>query len=152
MHHKFALSTLVLVGLLVFGGCPRSASPDAENAAPPPVWVEKDIDHHGSTIALGFRGGLTDDGVEPIAAITRDGQPVAGAMVFVRLVPAGGEAATGASVDEVATLYEPASEPAPALYTPGRLPVPAGQAKPAAQFRIVLPDAADELTQEIPLP
>ena len=156
MHNELAFSVVVL-GLLVVGGCARK--PSAENEASPAAsdapqvkWVEENIDHHGAKIALGFRGDATDDGVEPVASITRDEKPVAGAMVFVTLVPATDEASPSANAAaEVATLYE-AGEGTAAIYTPGRLPVPQGDAKLAAKFRIMLPDAADEFTRATALP
>jgi hypothetical protein len=96
------------------------------------VWAEKGIEHAGATIDLGVRKS-----VEPVAAITMGGEPVAGAMVFVNETP---------------TLYEPAKGKTPALYAAGKVELAKDAEKRVARFRIVLPDADEDFTRMVPLP
>lgn len=121
------------LGLLLLAGCGENASQPP--AAPPPAanpvtWIEQDIEHEGMKISLGHRGQ------EPVAAITRDGQPVANAMVFCTLLSAGGE---------VATVYESPAGTEPGLYAPGSQQL-------QIRFRIVLPEVEKEWTREIAIP
>lgn len=100
--------------------------------------MEQDIEHEGAEISLGRRGE------EPVAAITRDGKPVANAMVFCSPLDGDGKPIG----DEAATTYEAAAGNAPPLY------VTDPRARPASgplliRFRIVLPDAEQEFTRDI---
>ena len=91
----FGLSVL-LAGC---GGSSLQPTPAPSPVTKPVTWIEQDIEHEGMKISLGHRGQ------EPVAAITRDGQPIANAMVFCTLLSAGGE---------VATVYESPSGKGPA--------------------------------------
>jgi hypothetical protein len=148
---RIALSVVTLAAALIsFTGCPRSASSTRESSAPAITWQEEGLSHGGANIKLGVRqaSNPTADSIEPVAAITADGQPVAGAMVFVSLVDPAKESAD--SPGEVPTLYEPGSDDAPALYTPGPLELRAGTT--GVRYRIVLPEVNDDFTHEISLP
>ena len=151
MHHRFSWAAVLLSSLLLpLGGCWGSST--SRPAALPLVWIEEGIEHQGVSISLGYRGAAPDvDGViEPVASITRDGQPFPGAMVFIALMAPGGNAKDETPVADVATLYEPPGERSVGLYTAGKLPVPTG-AK-SARFRIVLPQVETDYTHEVPLP
>jgi hypothetical protein len=155
MPDDLALAALLLSSLIIpLGGCAR-ASPDPGAAAPPLVWGEKDIEFRGATIDLGFRDAALSAGrsVEPVATITRNGASVPGAMVFIALIPSPGSASDNERlIDEAPARYEPPGQQSPALFTAGELPLPEGAAPPAVRFRIVLPDADEDFTREIPLP
>jgi len=102
------------------------------------TWVESDIEHEGAKIALGRRGD------EPVTAITRDGKPVANAMVFCTPLTADGEPAD----DEAATTFEPAAGKDPPLYVTGPWKRPASGPAPV-RFRIVLSNAEGDFTRAI---
>jgi hypothetical protein len=136
-------------------GCGRSFTPPAAAPPPPLLWVEEGIERAGMKISLGYRGATAtvDRSVEPVAAITHNGEPVAGAMVFTSLVRGGSDATNREpTTDEVATVYEPAGEQTPALYASGKLHLPDGQSPHAVRFRIVLPGADEDFMREISLP
>jgi hypothetical protein len=152
MRHLLPLSALLLTIVLgPLSGCFRKAS--TEPAAPPIVWAEEGWEHEGVNIRLGFRGQTSSAAstVEPVASLTRAGEPLAGAMVFIALVPPHDSAEdSGAHASDLPTLYVPLGKNSPALYTAGKLPVPPGAT--AVRFRIVLPDAKADVTREVPLP
>lgn len=152
MHIQSLGVALLCCGALCMSGCfTRSESPPPSAASEPLAWVEERLENNGAVIMLGFRGpGTPSSKWEPVAAITdHDGKPVAGAMVFVQFVTADAKETQG---PEFATQYEPGSEQAPALYTPGKLPAPEGASTPSVRFRIVLPESEEDFVQEIPLP
>lgn len=148
-----ALAALLVCSLMIpLGGCAQG-TPQTRPTVQPLVWSEKNIEFQGATIDLGFREvAAPGRSVEPVAAITRDGAPIAGAMVFISLVASGGSESAQRSSDEASALYEPPGEQTPALYTAGELRLPEGAARPAVRFRIALPDAEEDFTREVPLP
>jgi hypothetical protein len=153
MRNAF-LSVVLATLSITFAGCPRSASSTRAVEEPAIEWVQKELAHGDAKIALGIREEAPNGklSLEPVAAITRDGQPVAGAMVFVSLVAPGEDSANAGSASEVATVYQPASGQTPALYSPVPLDLPGGKAPSAVRFRIVLPSADSDFTHEISLP
>jgi hypothetical protein len=118
------------------------------------LWVEEGIEHAGMKISLGYRGAAAaDSDVEPIAAITQNGKPVAGAMVFTSLVAAGSDTKNREpTTGEAATVFEPAGGQTPALYASGKLHLPEGQSPHAVRFRIVLPGADEDFIRKISVP
>jgi hypothetical protein len=140
-----------LVACCALAGCGGSASspqpgPSVEvPAKPAPTWLEKDIEHEGATISLGYRGQIGKDrSVQPVAAIRQDGKPVAGAMVFCMLVAEEGEPIG----QEMPTFYEPEAG-GEALYIAPELQLPESGTQYIVRFRIVLPDAEQDLTREM---
>ena len=136
-------------------GCGRSVSTPATAPRPLLLWVEEGIEHAGMKISLGYRGSTAaaDSDVEPIAAITHDGEPVASAMVFTSLVAADSDAKKREpTTGEAASVFEPAGEQTPSLYTSGKLQLPQGPSPHAVRFRIVLPGAGEDFVREISLP
>ena len=135
----------LVLALSLLAGCGSTTNAPPSPPPPPPgpaaTWVESDIEHEGAKIALGHRGD------EPVAAITRDGKPVANAMVFCTLLTAEGEPAD----EEVATTYEPAAGKDPPLYVTGSWKRPA-IGPVAVRFRVVLPDAERDWTHVVQLP
>jgi hypothetical protein len=119
-------------------------------SAKPLIWIEKDIQHEGMTISLGYRGQAEEGerGVEPIATITRDGQPVANAMVFCSLLAADDQAMG----DEAATLYEPPVGKEAGLYTPGKMKLPDKGSRCTVRFRIVLPESEQDWLRDVEIP
>lgn len=156
---RFLALALLLLGS--WAGC-LPASPDSSSAGPDDqpgesgavedklVWVEEGIDHEDVVIALGYRTDRADPHeVEPIAMITRDGSPVANAMVFSRLVSADGKEATG---EEAATVYEPVPDSDTAHYAQGRLKLPSGASQCVVRIRIVLPEGQQPWTRDMTIP
>ena len=125
---------------------PLPAEPSvATPAKPAPTWLEKDIEHEGATISLGYRGEIGNDRrVQPVAAIRQDGKPVAGAMVFCMLVAEEGEPIG----QEMPTVYEQGAGGA-GLYIAPELQLPERGTQYIVRFRIVLPDAEQDLTREM---
>ena len=115
------LSPLALaIGIAgLVAGCGRSVSTPATPPRPPLLWVEEGIEHAGMRISLGYRGAAAvaaDSDVEPVAAITHNGEPVAGAMVFTSLVAADSDKKNGEpTTGEAPTVFEPAGAQTPAL-------------------------------------
>ena len=70
-------------------------------------------------------------------------------MVFNRLVSPDGQTPFG---DEVATVYEPASDGQPACYARGKLRFPEEDTSAAVRFRIILPETNEEWNRDISLP
>lgn len=114
------------------------------------VWVEKGMTQEDVEIDLGYRRQVVNDvlWLEPVAVITRDGTPVADAMVFNRLnlTKSNDEGA-----DELATLYGHAADSDILCYAHGKLRVPAGVSQCAIHFRIVLPDGQQTWTYDLPV-
>jgi hypothetical protein len=152
LKSTYVWSALLLGAWLFSPGCQWRATL-TEDAAPaePLVWIEQGLDHHGATIRLGVRGptAAATQTVEPVASITRDGAPVAGAMVFVVLHAGEASAPLG---NERPTLYEASPGDTPPLYTPGKVAIDEGVSPSAATFRIALPGAEDDFTRQMPLP
>lgn len=146
MHRRFAFVLLLAPVTMLLASCPRSASSwkpaendDAQPQAPRVNWVEKDIEHAGAKIALGFEPDKTV--LRPVADIRRDGKSLASAMVFAQVVSADGEQTLS---EEVATRYTPLYE--------AKLPRPSEAKKYSVRFRVVLPDDAEGLTRDVPVP
>lgn len=138
----------IVAGILaaaLLAGCYRQpATPPVtpSEQAIPLTLVEENIAHDGAKISLGHRGkqARAGEGIEPVALITKDGQPVADAMVFNGLVSVDGK-----TVDEadLATIY------APPLYGQAKLPIPAGAKQCVVRFRVILADSDEEWTRDI---
>jgi hypothetical protein len=158
MRTFFASMTATLSLAALLAGCgsnPESspalpAKPGAAEKHSSVVWIERDIEHEGSMISLGYRDqSKADTPLEPVTAITRDGKPVADAMVFNRLV----DADTGDGLgDEVATIYEPSPGSDPAIYAQGKLKRPDSTKKCKVRFRVVLPNVDQEWQRDVELP
>lgn len=103
------------------------------------------------TISLGHRdANQHEDGwLEPIVAITKDGRPVADAMVFCRLVSTPKSAPVG---DEIATVYEVDPSGTQGRYAQSKLRLPENDAEFAVRFRIILPETDEEWTRDVVLP
>ncbi len=134
-----------LLAALLLAGCYRQpATPPAEPsaAANPPVWIEENLVHDGTKISLGYRGPHAHAGeaIEPLAKITRAGQPVASAMVFDGLVSVDGKPTAD---PDVATAYDRS------LYGQAKLPIPAGANQCVVRFRVLLPQRDEEWTRDI---
>lgn len=150
-----AITMGMWMALLGAGGCTHSPTKNsAENGAPSEsaiVWLEQGVEAHGMKISLGYRDQKepADGWLEPAVGITKDGQAVADAMVFCRLVSASGESSLG---DEVATVYVPDSGGKSASYVQGKLKLPADNAAVAVRYRIVLPGMNEDWTRDASLP
>jgi hypothetical protein len=156
MPNNLVRSALLLCSLLIpLGGCTGRPSPDADAASPLLNWSGEAIEFRGAKIRLGFRGaaGTADRSMEPVANITRDGAPVPGAMVFIALIASSGKASDAERLlEEAPAIYELPTQQTPALYTTGKRQLPDGVVPTAVRFRIVLPEAEEDFTREIPPP
>lgn len=150
MRCTLAWATAVTSLLALVAGCEHRSSTPTETTDPL-EWVERGIEHKGLAIALGYRRGResVERSFEPVASITRDGKPVADAMVFCRLLSADGRVTLR---DEVATVYEPSVGRDPALYAQGRLPAPEGASPCVVRFRVILSDVDQEWTRDMQVP
>ena len=146
------LALLALCPSFVVGCVPvsRRGSEVDEHRDGQVVWVEKGIAHEDVVIDFGYRNEVADGvrWIEPVAVITRDGKPVANAMVFNSLASAGG----GSVTEEVATRYTPSPDSDTAWYAQGKLLLSDDTAECAVRFRIVLPSSQQAWTREITLP
>jgi hypothetical protein len=79
--------------------------------------------------------------------VTKDGQPVADAKVFITLLDANGEKEL---VAEQATVYEPPTDEEPAHYAQAKVKIPADATDVTLRYRIELPGAA-EFSQDVPV-
>ena len=142
MQRRSTIFSALLLTIIGASGCTRTASESsieqatAESSA---VWLEEDLEFAGMTIAFGHRGRhvKAGDWLEPIVAITKDGKPLADAMVFNQLVASDDQSTIS---DEVATVFEPASSGTPACYAQGKLQLPGEVRSVAVRVRIVLPE------------
>lgn len=148
LNHFRSYLLLSLPALLA--GCTGN-SPAPSETQPPLAWVEKDIVHEGTKISLGHRSHPhnAERWLEPVATISRDGKPVANAMVFNSLLAADGSQVV---VEEVATVYEPPAGESPGLYAQGKMKLPPASSPSVVHFRIVFPDSEQEWTRDIELP
>ncbi len=150
-QHRWALLFLSFITLLAVG-CPPNAAP-SEDGPPAAVWVEEGLEHGGAKIALGYRKTSSGSAgaLVPIAAITRNGQPVAGAMVFTRYVhlSRGGNETIA---DEVATVFEEARAGETPVYVPSTPLRPTKKAPTAVRYRIALPHAEEDWRHDMKLP
>lgn len=140
---------MVAVCLIVFagaGGCARRSP--SEIASPTEVailWLDEGRDVDGVKVKVGRRlEEAPETGIlEPVVSLTHEGKPVADAMVFVQLVTAGGE---GASGEEAACVYEAAS----GCYSPGKLKMPEKVGDLAIRTRIIFAGVEQEWTGAVP--
>lgn len=105
-------------------------------------WHRAELEHEGYVISLGQHGAHVHTGhaSEPAVMITKDGQPVADAQVFITLLDeAGGTVLT----EEAATIYEPATAAEPAHYAQAEVKVPKDAKNVTLRYRLVLPGASD---------
>lgn len=120
--------------------CSKSSSPLDAGV----TWIKQGITYEDVTIDLGYRQSDTDTAgaLTPLAVITRDGIPVANAMVFCSLVDDAGEGTESATVYEV--------EGTSAWYTGS--PQQADALPCVLRFRIVLPEQPEAFRGEITVP
>ncbi len=113
-------------------------------------WQQEGIEYEGYAIKLGHHGIHVHAGheLEPAVSLERNDEPVDGAKVYVRLLDAQGQ---GDVTNEVSTVYEPPTAEEPAHYAQGKLMVPKDAKKVMIRYRIVLPDNANEFTQDVPV-
>jgi hypothetical protein len=106
------------------------------------VWQRSDIDHQGYVISLGHHGKQLFAGhkAEPAVIITKGGEAVADAKVFVTLLDAAGE---DVITVQQATVYEPATAEEPAHYAQASVKIPADATKLTLRYRIELSEAGE---------
>lgn len=145
MFRPLFLTGVVLLAA-AFAGCKPSPT---NNAAPTNniTWLEEGNSFEGLTIAVGFRGILDPGGeeLEPILAISKDGQPVADAMVFDQFAIAGED---GTFNWEVPTVYEPSPDGKSGYYAQGKLKWPQSS-NLAVRYRVVLPESGKEWKRNV---
>jgi hypothetical protein len=162
MYRGFILSIVLAAGCLFLMGCGNTPQ-NAEDGAPAEgggadgkprqadgehahehddrlFWHLQELEHAGFRVDLGQHGEKVHDGheLEPAVGITRDGEPVADAKVFVSLLDAD---AQNVLVEEVSTVYEPPTADEPAHYAQGKLLVPESIKKAVVRYRIEWPEA-----------
>ena len=157
---------LLAAALLPFAmGCPKPANtttePESTTAAGEEeqahvhegddalVWQREDLEHEGFVIALGHHGLhlYTGHDAEPAVMVTKEGQPVADAKVFVTLLDESGQ---NVLVEEQATVYEPTTATEPAHYAQADVAMPKDAKMVTLRYRIELPGAS-EFTQDVPV-
>jgi len=151
MQKAPTILSVLLLSLLLTSACrrpapstvtksPRQASPDSIK------WLDRDLDAEGMKVAVGHRRAPDETGntLEPIVVLTKNNEPLAGAMVFLQLLSGDG-AALG---EDMATVYEPAWMQKPACYT-AKLSLPADVKSASLRVRIILPDSDKEWSKEI---
>ena len=157
---------LAALCLLSAAGCTKPAEePGGEEPAGTPAashqghshgdddvlfWQREELEHEGWIISLGHHGAQLNAGheTEPAVMITKDGEPVADAAVFVTLLDAEG---ADVLVEEQATVFEPTTEEEPAHFAQATLLVPADAEEVTLQYRITLPGAAEEFSMSVPV-
>ena len=150
MRSSHLLSSFAILAVPLILGCNRSDSVPPDGKAPP-TWVEEGIEHNGMAVSLGYRGDGPSGGnsFEPVAMITRDGTPVASAMVFNALVSAKGSEPMG---DEMATVYELSDDRVRGQYAQGDLELPAGAQSCHVRFRIVFAEEGEAWVRDVEIP
>ncbi len=143
MKVSLRIILVLFVGLAVAGGCNK---PD-DNAL---IWQRADLEHEGYVISLGHHGEqlYADHKAEPAVMITRDGEPVADAMVFVTLLDSAGEKVL---TQEQATVYKLPTDAEPAYYSPTSVMLPADATEVTLRYRITFPEAG-EFSQDVVIP
>lgn len=115
-------------------------------------WQRVGLEHGDFTIKLGHHGVHLHEGdaVEPAVSISRGGEAVADAKVFVSLASADGKTVL---VEEQPTVYEPntGDEDEEAHYTQAELDVPHDAKKVLIRYRIVLPGESEDAEFEVPV-
>jgi hypothetical protein len=160
MQRRPTIRKVFLISVLCLSGCPRTsdntvARAPAENATnsenPDSVtWIERDLEVEGIKIAVGhrLRLGKPVSWREPVVVITKNGKPVANAMVFCQLVSPDGPSTFG---EEEATVFEPASHGDPACYAPGKSMLPEDADSAVIRVRVILPERDQEWSSEFPI-
>ncbi len=111
------------------------------------VWQRSDLEFEGYVISLGHHGKQLFAGheAEPAVMITKSGEPVADAKVFVTLLDAAGE---DVITEEQATVYEPTTAEEPAHYAQASIKMPADATELTLRYRIELSEAS-EFSQDV---
>ncbi len=111
------------------------------------VWQRSDLEYEGYVISLGHHGKQLFAGheAEPAVMITKNGEPVADAKVFVTLLDAAGE---DVITEEQPTVYEPTTAEEPAHYAQASVKMPAGAAELTLRYRIELSETS-EFSQDV---
>jgi hypothetical protein len=114
------------------------------------IWQREGLEHEGYVIALGHHGAqlYADHEAEPAVMVTKDGEAVADAKVFVTLLNATGDTVV---TEEQATVYEPETPEEPAHYAQAEVKLPADATEVTLRYRIELPGAS-EFTQDVVVP
>ncbi|MFT7640854.1 MAG: hypothetical protein ACI9G1_002598 [Pirellulaceae bacterium] len=154
LHQSKNYLSLVLILLALTLGCGPAAEPEGNGETDPHlheagddlVWeVKQKIVDSEFEIWLGHHGNHfhADDPIEPAISITKSGEAYADAKVFnVMVDPNDPEKTLG---EEIATVYEPATEDEIAHYAQGELKIPSGATKFVIRYRIVIADRADHI-------
>ena len=111
------------------------------------IWQRADLEHEGYVISLGHRGKqlFAAHDAEPAVMITKDGEPVADAKVFVTLLDSAGETViTG----KQATVFEPTTEEEPAHYAQAEVKLPSDGTEVTLRYQIEFPAGA-EFTKDV---
>lgn len=111
-------------------------------------WQMKDIDFEGHVISLGHHGihPHAGEAMEPAVMVTKDGEPVAKAEVFVSLLDSSRKEVLS---KEVPTVFEPTTDEEPAHYAQGEVNVPTGVATVTIHYRAVLPGVEQEFSKDV---
>jgi hypothetical protein len=156
---RFSLWTLLILCLPLATGCnePESTNGSGSNDVAANtdddskpghthddtlVWQRSDIEHQGYVISLGHHAEELFAGhkAEPAVMITKGGEPVPDAGVFVTLLDAAGE---DVITVEQATVYEPATAEEPAHYAQASVKIPADATEMTLRYRIELSEASE---------
>ncbi len=162
MKNSLWMLFLLFVGLALASGCnkpPQSANGSGGDGAAANtdgdgnrghthegddalVWRRADLEYEGYVISLGHHGKQLFAGheAEPAVMITKNGEPVADAKVFVTLLDAAGE---DVITEEQATVYEPATAEEPAHYAQASVKMPAEATELTLRYRIELSEASE---------
>ena len=136
---------VMLLTVLSVGGCASRAN-EKVGTQDNITWLEEGRHFDSAAIGFGYRGqSEVGDWIEPAVAVTRGGNPVVDAMVFVQLVSPDGQSALS---DEVATVFEPSSSGNRACYAQGKLQWPAEAQSVAVRVRIVMLDTDKEWSND----
>lgn len=109
------------------------------------TWVREELESQGYLINLGHHGPHADAGhpVELAATVTKDGEAVSDARVFVATV--GDDGSVG---DELSMTFEPKTDHEPAHYAQAEVTPAAGAERMTVRYRIELPNADAEFSQD----
>lgn len=112
-------------------------------------WHRQDLEHEGYQISLGQHGLHPHAGeeFEPAVMVTKEGEPVADATVYVALLDAAGQQTLS---EQRKMTYEPETADEPAHYAQAMVEVPADAAEVTLRYRIEIPGAS-EFTQDVPV-
>lgn len=127
-------------------GCNPAAAPVKSGKNPPEtpaVWLERGLKIDDMTVEIGYRNR---EGIQPVIAITKEGKPVADAMVFVQLLSTGEQAQ---SSPELATVFETDGQGKSVYCTPTG--ISGGEFK-GMRWRVIFAGKEQEWTQEVEIP